>query len=141
MEEPRPLFAGDIQVQDSVRINRDSGAVRAVLKKLLMNYLRPKGNYLSAASVEIAEGKSVLVLGAPDVVGQLHVNQLGEGCVEIVAEENDEDRVDPITESFLTIKAAQYESGEANLRGPLSVEDWEAIGADSFAEVDQLLKK
>lgn len=134
------VFEGDVQAQSEVRVSRSSGAVRAILKKIIMDKLGLEGDFLSAATVELSPGKSVLLMGAADVVGHLQVNRSGLGAFEVVAEDSEDLRVDAVTEAFLALKTAQFERGQLNLSGPWSAEDWEARSAESFEEAERLLK-
>lgn len=135
-----PVFEGDIQTQEAIRVDRGGGAVRAILKKIIMEKLGLMGNFLSAATGEVGPGKSVLLMGAAEVVGHLQVNKSGTTGFEVVVDDGSEATVDAATEAFLTLKQAQFERGELDLTGSLSAEDFMELGAEDFERIEQRLK-
>ncbi len=137
----RPLFVGDVGAQASVTVNKKGGSLTAILKKILTDKLSLLGGRVSAATIELGSGQSVLLLGADEDLGQLQVIRRGENAFEVVAADSEDAEVDSVTEAFLALKTAQFERGQLDLSGPLSAEDVEALGAESFEKAERLLKK
>lgn len=136
-----PAFEGDIQIQESIRVDRGGGAVRAILKKVIMDKLGFMGRLLSAATVEVSPGKSILLVGDAETVGHLQVNRSGERGFEVVVDDGDELVVDTTTEAFLLLKQAQFDRGEMELSDPLSAEDFKDIGRAGFERIERHLKR
>ncbi|WP_339828930.1 hypothetical protein [uncultured Parvibaculum sp.] len=133
-EDDAPAFSGDIDAQASITVNRKGGSLTAILKKILADKIGLRGNRLSAATVDIGSGHSVLLMmGARVASGHVKVLRSGKNRVELVATNDDEVEIDDVTEAFLNLKIAQFKKGGLNLTGPVSPEDWKARSEQAFA--------
>lgn len=136
----RPLFVGDVETQSSVTVNRKGGSLTAILKKNLADKLRLGDKHVSAATVDIGSGKSVLLMGVDEDLEQLQVIRRGVNTFEVLLADTGEAQIDPVAEAFLALKTAQFERGWWDHSGPLTADDVAALGAESFEQVEQLLK-
>jgi hypothetical protein len=130
---PEPaLFAGDVEVQTTIRVSRKGGSLTAILKKILVERLGLVGDTLAAATIDLGAGR-VLVLGSPGAVGKVRIQRSGPRTVEVAADGADDAEVDEIAEAFLRLKAAQFNRGQLALSGPVTAEAWRARSEQAFA--------
>src|SRR5690606_19156299 len=100
-----PRFIGDVDAQSVLKVNRKGGSITATLKKAITDHLNLSDDHLVAAVVDLGLDRTILLLGADPLPGDLQVIRRGGNSVEIVADDDGDVEVDPITEAFLALKA------------------------------------
>lgn len=127
-------FRGDVDTRASVRVNRKGGSFSAILKKILIDRLGWEAKPLEAATVDLGSGRSLLLMGAVEVVERIQVKRNARGRVEIAVDDEEDTEVDSVTETLLRLKTRQLERGDLSLSNPLSAEDWAARSKKLFHE-------
>ncbi len=140
-----PTFTGAIAAQASVRVSHKDGALVLTLDESLAVRLGHSEESLSATTVELGDGRAVLLIASEKEDGPILVTRRGE-AIEVCAPNatdgvDDDFVVDDVTEAFLLLKQRLYERGELELLGPLSAEDFLALGAERFEAIERRLRK
>ena len=117
----------------------------ATLKKALRDRLGTPVDHLTAAAVEFASGKAVLLLtdeaSADGANVPVHVRKVGGNRFEIELETEDDEELDEVTAAFLRLKRDQFEKGKLRLSEPVTADGWGVAMDEKITAAEAALER
>jgi hypothetical protein len=144
-KKPVPIV-GDIVAMTDVSINKKGGSLSATLKKGIRESLGEVGDRLTAAALEFAPGREVVLLSGgadADAPTSVRVSRISKNRYEVELETGEDEEIDDLTAAFLMLKVDQFKKRKLHLLPAVTADEWQAEMDEKFraAETDPELTR